>query len=146
MKYKNKTIIMFIFFFLMILSLSSVFAADYTVAGNSYDDIQNSVDVAGNNDRLLIGTGTYSSSGNAIEIDGKNITIQGQSNSNRAKLDGRGLYRTIIVRDDASLTLRYIDFVNGTSISYHALNIRGSLLIENCSFKNCYGDSGSAIY
>lgn len=129
-----------------LLSLTAVSAADYTVTGNSYDDIQNSVDVAGNNDRLLIGTGTYSSSGNAIEIDGKNITIQGQSNSNRAKLDGRGLYRTIIVQEDASLTLRYIDFVNGTSISYHTLNIRGSILVESCSFKNCYGDSGSAIY
>ncbi|WP_333658384.1 transglutaminase domain-containing protein [Methanobrevibacter sp.] len=148
MKFIKKKFLVFILliFFMTLLSLTAVSAADYTVTGNSYDDIQNSVDVAGNNDRLLIGTGTYSSSGNAIEIDGKNITIQGQSNSNRAKLDGRGLYRTIIVRDDASLTLRYIDFVNGTSISYHALNIRGSLLIENCSFKNCYGDSGSAIY
>ncbi|WP_297899187.1 transglutaminase domain-containing protein [Methanobrevibacter sp.] len=133
-------------FALILLSLTVVSAADYTVAGNSYDDIQDSVNGSTDNDRILLGTSTYTSSGNAIEIDGKNITIQGQSNSNRAKLDGRGLYRTIVVRNDASLTLRYIDFVNGTSISYHALNIRGSLLIENCSFKNCYGDSGSAIY
>ncbi|MEA4956099.1 hypothetical protein SDC9_03477 [bioreactor metagenome] len=148
MKFIKKKFLVFILliFFMTLLSLTAVSAADYTVTGNSYDDIQNSVDVAGNNDRLLIGTGTYSSSGNAIEIDGKNITIQGQSNSNRAKLDGRGLYRTIIVQEDASLTLRYIDFVNGTSISYHTLNIRGSILVESCSFKNCYGDSGSAIY
>lgn len=139
-------LIMLIFLVLITVSFSSVCAADYTVSGSGFDDIQNTVDGASDNDNILLGTNTYTSSGNAITIDGKNITIQGQSNTNRAKLDGRGLYRTIVVREDASLTLRYIDFVNGSQIDYHTLNIRGSLFIENCSFKNCYGDSGPAIY
>lgn len=132
-------------FFVLILS-STVFAADYTVEGSGFDDIQYTINNASSDDCVLLGSGTYTSSGNSLTFNDKNMTIQGQSNTNRVTLDGKGPYTIFILKKDSIATLRYINFVNASSIDYHTLNICGILIIENCSFNNCYGDNGHALY
>lgn len=123
-----------------------VFVTNQTVKGTDFDAIQDAIDSSQNNDMVLLGSTTYSSGGRTIEVAKKNLTIQGQSNSNRATLDGNGLNTTLIVRTGSTVVLRYINFVNCTSINNHALDIHGEVIIENCTFSNCYGNGGSAIY
>lgn len=144
---KIERLMIFLTWFLMsvILSLGIVTAADHTVGGSDFDSIQNVVDSSASNDRILLGSKTYTSSGSVITVGGnKNLTIQGQSNSNRATLNANNLHGILYIRDGSSATIRYVNFVNG-GLTGHALGAYGTILIENCSFSGSRGDSGAAI-
>ncbi len=129
------------------LSISDVSATDRSVSGTGFDDIQDTIDVsASSGDRVLLGAKTYTGSGYAIRVSGgKNVTIQGQSNTNRATLNANNLQSTLNIDNESSATIRYVNFEKGGS-TRRALTSHGTVLIENCSFSNCQGDSGSAIY
>lgn len=126
--------------------LSSVFAADYTVSGNDFDDIQNTIDGSNSGDRILLGNKNYIGSGSRIEVNNnKDIVIQGQSNTNRANLNANNLHGILYIESGSVATIKYVNFVNGGSTT-HALGAYGTLNIEDCTFTHSRGDSGSAIY
>ena len=128
-----------IFSLVCILSLSVVSAADY-------GDIRDRVNNANSGATINIGSDTYTTDGNHIRITGKTLTIQGSSNANRATLNGNNNNRAFFVDDGATLTLRYINFVNAADPNYNAISSSGTLIVENCTFTGSKGDSGASIY
>lgn len=75
----------------------------------------------------------------------KNITIQGQSNTNRATLDANNLHGIFYISESSSVTIRYVNFVDGGNTG-RAISAHGTVRIENCNFIGSEGDTGSAIY
>ena len=146
MKMKMFRTLAIIFFVILVFSTSSIVSAvDYDVNGSNFQNVQNIVDITSSGDRILLGSNTYSGSGSTITVTGnKNITIQGQSNINRATLNANNLHGILNIAEGSSATIRYVNFVNGGSDG-RALTARGTILIEYCNFTNSRGDSGSAI-
>ena len=146
MKKKFFCLLTIIFLTIIFCSISSsVFAVDHTVGGSNFQNINNTISSANSGDRILLGTSTYTGSGSIISLNNnKNLTIQGQSNSNRATLNANNLHGILYVQRGSSATIRYVNFVNGGSTGC-ALGIDGTVLIENCNFINSRGDSGAAV-
>ena len=149
MKKKIFCILMILFFAILLCNISSsVFAVDHNITGSNFQNIDDVVDSANSGDRILLGDSTYtsSSSGSTISVTGnKNLTIQGQSNSNRATLNAKNLDSILYIQRGSSATIRYVNFLNSGGTG-HALGAYGVVLIENCNFINSRGDSGAAIY
>jgi len=153
MNIKNMGI--FILFFCLIgISIGTVSAV--TVQGDDFDDIQSAIDSSNPVDTIDLGNNKYTASNitNPISVTGgKNLTISGQSNTNRATLDAKNFHSILYVDSRSSVTIRYVNFVNGgtdflsggSSIGGAILS-HGSLIIENCTFTDSIADVGSAIY
>jgi parallel beta-helix repeat protein/predicted outer membrane repeat protein len=144
----------FIFLLLLLIAIiaissNSAFAADHVVLGSNFEDIKDTIDGSSDNDRILLGNKTYTSSGSQIRVVNKfNIVVQGRSDSERAVLDARHLSRIFVVDEDSTVTFKYIDFINGDvgASSGAAINTYNTIIIENCSFRNNWGESGGAIF
>lgn len=144
-------IVFFSLFFLVLIlfSLEMVSAADHTVIGNDFEDIKDTIDLSGDNDRILLGNKTYVGSGSYIRVDDKrNLTIQGSSDSERATLDARHLGRIFIVNENSTVTFCFVDFINGDCGPHGgaAISAYNTIVVENCSFRNNWGESGGAIF
>ncbi|MBZ9570226.1 right-handed parallel beta-helix repeat-containing protein [Methanobrevibacter sp. TMH8] len=148
MLYKKIIIIVFLLVFFLCV-VSSVSAADHTVIGSTFEDIQDSIDGSGNNDRILLGNKTYTGSGSQIRVLNKtSIVIQGKSDSEHAVLDAHHLSRIIGVDENSTVTFLFIDFINGDSGigGGSAIIAHGTIVVENCNFRNNWGESGGAIF
>jgi len=148
--------VFFVLFFslLAVGSLSCVSAANHSVVGNSFADIQSVVDNdAVSGDSIILDNITYIGSGSHIRVN-KSITIQGESSDKYATLDARDLSRVFFIPSDVSLvTFKYIAFVNGNSINQVGGGVAGgairsysNLHISDCVFKNNLGGSGGAVF
>ena len=150
MKHNLILAIAFSFLILCILSLGTVSAVDRTVtSGTTFDDINNTISISGNNDRILLGSTTYTSNGNQMRVVNKTgLIIQGTSDSQRAVLNAGHQNRIIVVDENSTVTFRYIDFINGNSgnTSGAAIHVSNTIIVENCSFRNNWGESGGAIF
>lgn len=140
---------LFLFF---VLSVSSVSAVNYTVSGNGFGDIQDTVDSAGSNDVIILDNITYYGSGDFIRVN-KSLTIQGESKNKYATLDARNLSRVFLISDASLVSFKYINFVNGNTINQVGGGVAGgairsntNLYITDCVFKNNIGGSGGAVY
>jgi hypothetical protein len=130
-----------------LLSCSGVSAATtHTVSGNKYSDINSTISSADSGDTINLGNKTYTEDGDYIHIHDKNLIIQGKSDSQRATLKGQGVIGGFYIRSGCTVTLRYINFVDAASQTGHAVSTNGTLILENCTFTNCSGDSGGAVY
>ncbi|WP_169805442.1 right-handed parallel beta-helix repeat-containing protein, partial [Methanobrevibacter cuticularis] len=137
--YKNFFLLLGMFFMLLFLSVAMVSAVDY-------GDIRDRVNNASTGDTINLGSDTYMSDGSPVRIDGKNLTIRGSSDSNRAILNGGDRSAAFIVLPGSIVTLRYINFVNASLPRSHAISANSTVLIENCTFSGSNGDSGAAIF
>jgi predicted outer membrane repeat protein/parallel beta-helix repeat protein len=141
MKYSNykygvlAITLLFIFFCL----LTTCVAADY-------GDIRIGVSSAVSGGTVDLGSDTYYSDGSDVRIEGKNLTIRGTGDNNRATLNSRDVSGAFYVDSDSVVTFRYINFVNASFPRSHALTSNGTIFVYNCSFSSSNGDSGSAIY
>jgi predicted outer membrane repeat protein/parallel beta-helix repeat protein len=142
-------IIGLVFTFLFFVSFSCVSAVDHNVTGTSFSDIQFIVDGVSDGDTVLLGNRIYSGSSDRIVITNKrNILISGRSDSERAVVDARHLGRIFVVDENSTVIFKYIDFVNGDAgaSSGAAISAYNTIIIENCSFRNNWGESGGAIF
>jgi len=146
-------VILAIAFFLLIISIlfiGTVSAIDRTVtSGTTFDDINSTISISNNNDRILLGNNTYTTNGNQIHVGNKTgLIIEGQSDSQRAVLNAGHQNRIFVVDENSTVTFRYIDFLNGDcgNTSGAAIRTHNTIIVENCSFRNNYGESGGAIF
>lgn len=149
MLYRKRVISLLFLILVFLFFISCVSAADHTVSGSTFEDIKDSIDISNNGDRILLGNKTYSGSGSFIRIVNKsNITVQGQSDSQHAVLDAHHLSRIIGVDENSTVTFRFIDFINGDSGigGGSAILAHGTIVVENCNFRNNWGESGGAIF
>ncbi|WP_245634915.1 right-handed parallel beta-helix repeat-containing protein, partial [Methanobrevibacter cuticularis] len=139
-KFYKKHIVFVAFFFIAVFLLTS------SVSGADYRDIRNSVNSASSGDTINLNNTAYTSDGSSIRIEGKNLTISGSSDSNRATLNGGDRSGAFLIDSDSKVIFRFINFVGASSPRFHAIASNGTVLIENCTFSSCNGDSGAAIY
>ena len=109
------------------------------VSGNTFADIQEAVNSAGDNDVVML-NGTYTASGDAIELK-KNLVFDG--GPQRATLDGNGnssIFKTY--SSDYTITLKNMDFINAKGFVFSG---GGKLVVDNCSFTNNTADEYGII-
>ena len=110
---------------------------DNPVSGNTFGDIQKSVNSAKSNDVIEL-NGTYTSSGSAIKVT-KNLVFDGGANG--ATLDAEGKSGIFTTASDCKVTLKNINFINakgGVVCDNDGLwPSGGNLIIENCNFTDC---------
>lgn len=148
-KIEKLMIFLMLFSVISIASLGFVSAADHIVVGSNFEDIKDTLDGSSDNDRILLGNKTYTGSGSQIRVVNKlNITVQGRSDSERAVLDARHLGRIFVVDENSTVIFKYIDFINGDSGATRgaAISTYNTIIVENCSFRNNWGESGGAIF
>jgi predicted outer membrane repeat protein len=128
------------------LTLSIVSAG--SVAGTTFNDIQNEVNKPNVGTVDLTGGTTYTSSGNRIIIQNTGpIVISAPDPSNKATLDANFRSYIFNVNSTSTITFRNINFINGNSSVNPggAILAHSTIIIENCTFSNNYAQSGAAI-
>ena len=117
--------------------VDDVDVVDNPVSGNTFGDIQKSVNSAKSNDVIEL-NGTYTSSGSAIKVT-KNLVFDGGANG--ATLDAKGKSGIFKTASDCKVTLKNINFINakgGVVCDNDGLwPSGGNLIIENCNFTDC---------
>jgi len=142
-------VFLLIFSSLVFFSLSFANAASHNVTGSTFNDINDTIAGSSNGDYILLGNKTYYSNGDQIRVVNKtNLVIQGESDSQRAVLNAGHLNRIFVVDENSTVTFRYINFLNGDSgtSSGAAIYAQNTIIVENCSFRNNWGESGGAIF
>ncbi len=132
--------ILFSFIILLFLSLTSVNSADF-------GDIRQAINVTDSGKTITLQNTTYNGDGSQIPIS-KNITIQGPSGQ-YATLDAKGESRIIKTGNNTLVTFRRIIFKNGFlegTGAGSAIRAGGQVIIENCTFLNNQGESGTAVF
>ncbi|KZX14667.1 hypothetical protein [Methanobrevibacter filiformis] len=140
---KNKHLLaLFVLTVIITLMISSVNGANVTVSGNSFTDVENSFN---SGDIVNLGSNTYFSDGNRIDVDVNNVAFIGNKN-NHAVFDGRGNGVTIFDVSGRNVTFKYIDFKNVKSHSSGGcIKATNTIYVDNCLFKDNEAESGSAI-
>lgn len=120
----------------------------YTVSGNTFKDIQDTINMARSYDTVIIPAGTYVGNGTPLVIS-SHITLMGNGNPT---LDAQNLSQILIVSDGyGDVTVNGINFINGNapgSEEYGGAIVwggaRGSII--KCNFINNHaGKYGGAI-
>lgn len=135
-----RILILFSFIILLFLSLTSVSSADF-------GDIRQAIDLTDSDKTITLQNTTYNGDGSQIPIS-KNITIQGPIGQ-YATLDAKGESRIIKTGNNTLVTFRRIIFKNGFlegSGAGSAIRAGGQVIIENCTFLNNQGESGTAVF
>jgi predicted outer membrane repeat protein len=127
-------------FICLFMSLSSVSGADF-------DDVRDSIANANSGGVITLSNTTYYGDGAGVFIT-KNITLQGPSGQ-FATLDAKGESRVVGTDNDTVVTFRRIIFKNGFlfgSGSGSGIRAHGRVIIDNCTFINNEGESGTAVF
>ena len=115
------------------------------VGGNTFADIQKSVDSAKANDVIEL-NGTYTSSGKSIKVN-KNLVFDGGLNG--ATLDGKKVSGIIETSTNKyTITLKNINFINAKNSAFldkDSFNSEGKLIIDNCNFTDNVGTENGAV-
>ena len=128
------------------LSASSSLGSSHTVSGSSFSDIRESLNEAKNGDTIIL-SGTYHNDNKQISIKKDNITIKGNSATNKAVLDAEGSEERILIIYGNHILLENIVFKNvdadvwGGAISNHG----DFLTICNCEFINNKAEVGAIV-
>ena len=121
--------------------------SNITVSGNSFNDIQNTINQASPNDTLKL-SGTYKSSGKVITLS-KSLVFDGEMN---ATLDANHLSGIFYINKDLNLTFNNIKFINAKdSAILTEDNVedgvhKSKVVLNNCTFINNYGEENGAVY
>ena len=132
--------VLFSFIILFSLSLTSVSSADF-------GDIREAIDGTDSGKTITLKNTTYNGNGSQIPIT-KSITIQGPSGQ-YATLDAKGGSRIIRTGNNTVVTFSRIIFKNGFlegTGAGSAIRAGGQVIIENCTFLNNQGESGTAVF
>lgn len=99
--------------------------------------INRAVDLADDNSRIILNSGTYSGNSNTNIIINKNLTIESQYGD--VTINGENKNFFFKINKGSSLTLNNIRFINGYTNSFSQLGVinnQGQLFIANSSFSN----------
>lgn len=123
-------------------------------SNSPFNSINKAVEVSDSSEDTVIhlGEGTFEGNGNVgVTINkghasqGGSITIIGQG-ANKTIIQGGGAYYAFNIYADSIVTLRNLSIINCKSIEGGAISNSGTLLIDNCVFKNNFAfNNGGAI-
>ncbi|WP_169805791.1 beta strand repeat-containing protein [Methanobrevibacter curvatus] len=135
-------ILMFLFF----ASFSATLANNIAVSGDSFDDINNAISAANSGDVIQLGSNTFKSNGSVIRVTTENLTFIGASPNNPATVSGENISRIFLI-NATTTTFKYINFVNGNGNGTMgtAILTYSKITVDNCTFSNNIGESGSTI-
>ncbi|WP_067090157.1 transglutaminase-like domain-containing protein [Methanobrevibacter curvatus] len=133
--------------FLLSLSFSATSAGNIAVSGDSFDDINDIINTASSGDVIQLGSNTFKSNGSVIRITKENLTFTGASANNPATLSGENISRIAWVNAN-NITFKYIKFINGNgnTLGGTAILTYSKITVDNCTFSNNAGESGTAIF
>ena len=120
---------------ILILFIAPISAENNITIDNS-TLIQDTIDVASDNDIIYLNPGTYHEA--SIKID-KNVTLQGLGDAKDVVIDGEQKDSIILINKKVTVKLNNITFINGKSDTYGGAvftQIAQSVLISNCIFEN----------
>ncbi|MDR3063368.1 MAG: hypothetical protein LBU40_04430, partial [Methanobrevibacter sp.] len=139
-------IFLFILMVLLFTSFSVASASNIAVSGDSFDDINNAINTANSGDIIQLGSNTFKSNGSGIRITTENLTFIGASPNNPATVSGENISRIFLI-NATNITFKYINFTNGNGNGTMgtAILTYSKITVENCTFSNNIGESGSTI-
>lgn len=132
-----------IFLIMLIAGICTLFAVDLLVGANKpYQTIQSAVNAAGNDDRIIIDSGTYTENVNLDTFSGGTLTIQSNNieNPNVTVVPSNSLFATFKRSSSLSVTTIYFKglIISNGSIGIDIDDILTSteIHVENCIIRN----------
>ena len=126
---------------------NSVLSETRVVDEGTFSDIEDAITSSNPGDIIYLGNKRYVGDGGAIHVDRDHLKFVGESKSNKATLDARGLGRIFNVKQATDITFKNIRFINGKYENEGSGIISfGTVHIEDCEFTNNTGDSGTCIF
>lgn len=113
-------------------------------AANPFLTVQKGVDLVDTNGTVIIADGVYSGDGNHNINIGRDMTIQGQSQSGTI-LDGSNTYR-LFESIDYSVILKQLTIMNSEHEDGGAIHTHVNLTAIDCTFKNNNAERGGAVF
>lgn len=138
--------LLFIVAVFILVSISSINAADINLnstnssgIGGAIDDIGSGSDI---DNTLTLNPGTYNKTSDinvSINFSGKNVLIRGNGSPDQVIIDARGLGRMFNISGNSNITFENITFINGYINNGNGGSLyitAGKITITNCVFKN----------
>ena len=126
---------------------NSVLSETRVVDEGTFSGIEDAITSSNPGDIIYLGNKRYVGDGGAIHVDRDYLKFVGESKSNKATLDARGLGRIFNVKQATDITFKNIRFINGKYENEGSGIISfGTVHIEDCEFTNNTGDSGTCIF
>ena len=117
------------------------------VDDGTFSGIEDAISASNPGDTIYLGNKRYVGDGSAIHVDKNHLKFVGESKSNKATLDARGLGRIFNVKQATDITFKNIRFINGKYENEGSGIVSfGTVHIEDCEFINNAGDSGTCIF
>ncbi len=124
-----------------------VLSSTHVVDEGTFSSIEDAITSSNPGDTIYLGNKRYVGDGSAIHVDRDHLKFVGESKSNKATLDPRGLGRIFNVKQAADITFKNIRFINGKYENEGSGIVSfGTVHIEDCEFINNTGDSGTCIF
>ena len=125
----------------------SVLSETHVVDDGTFSGIEDAISASNPGDTIYLGDKRYVGDGSAIHVDRDHLKFVGESKSNKATLDARGLGRIFNVKQATDITFKNIRFINGKYENEGSGIISfGRIYVEDCEFTNNTGDSGTCIF
>ncbi len=140
---------------ILLLGCSLLFGATIRVPSEQ-PTIQAAVDIAGQDDTVLVEAGTYSGAGfEGIFITGKSLVLRSEAGAENTILQTTGTERTIVVSDSdsQSVTIEGFTISGGYESDFDSSYAMrggisadaGTLIFRNCVVSGCYNGSGGGV-
>ncbi len=133
---------------LFVCSLSAVSAANQTIDNST--GISTGITNTGNGDTLTLEEGNYSKSTDRGITINKNITIQGNTSTNKVIIDAQKLNRIFTIGNNVNVVFMNLTFANayttGNGGAIYNNYANSTITFLNCTFLNNTANQGGAIY
>ena len=141
-----RLLLLFIVAVFLLVSISSISAADITLNSTNSSGIGGAIaDIGSGSDidnTLTLNPGTYNKASDinvSINFSGKNVLIRGNGSPDQVIIDARGLGRMFNISGNSNITFENITFINGYINNGNGGSLyitSGKTTITNCVFKN----------
>ncbi|MCC7561604.1 MAG: Ig-like domain repeat protein [Methanobrevibacter arboriphilus] len=138
--------LLFIVAVFILVSISSINAADINLNSTNSSGIGGAIDDIGSgseiDNTLTLNPGTYNKTSDinvSINFSGKNVLIRGNGSPDQVIIDARGLGRMFNISGNSNITFENITFINGYINNGNGGSLyitAGKTTITNCIFKN----------
>jgi len=150
MQLKKITILTIFIMFLFIASLSAASAANNTIDDTDTGGILQGITNTGNGDTLTLKEGIYNKSSDRGITINENITIQGNTSTNKVIIDAQELNRIFSMANNLDVVFINLTFINGKATSsggaIYNNYANSTMTFINCTFINNTANYGGVIY